>query len=103
MLGKLTRAHWEKWPDKRREAVTRLVDAWFVQVLNTERLDGYPIDDVLCGIAHANIPLSGYLETLATRPNDLQDFAEVFAPTAFWEQRPAAARQVADFLERTTR
>jgi len=71
LFDKLRLAHWEKWPDRRRAAVKRLVDAWYVDCLNAERWDGFTrgfaINELLCGIAHAGIPLAEYLRCGAVR------------------------------------
>ncbi len=80
LLDKLKRANWTEWSSRRKSAVKRAIDLWFADQIATveglaedERLYmGSELDKVLCGIAHAGIPLAPYLEVLSNHPEALR-------------------------------
>jgi hypothetical protein len=109
VLGKLRLGRWNDWPDRQRSAVKRVIDAWFADCLNdSDRADGSEIDQLLCGIARADLPIAEYLEALSKRPLELLFFVDVHEArlamkkrlaNEFWKDVPAAAATVIDFIK----
>lgn len=106
LLEKLKLAHWQNWPERRRAAVKRVIDLWFAECLDADH-EGADIDDLLCGIAHADLPLDEYLDILSKRPEDLHAFFDIHAPTyirrgrlgtAFWKTNTVGELAVLDFF-----
>jgi hypothetical protein len=111
LLGKLTLAGWQTWPHRRRAAVVQFFDAWFTELLNAEPPHGGWIDDLLCGIGAAELPLRPYLDMLAAKPDALRAFFEVNSHAFFkrrgladasWSDHKSAAAEVIDFLNLPT-
>lgn len=106
LLEKLKLAHWQKWPERRRATVKRVIDVWFADCLETDH-EGTDIDELLCGIARADLPLDEYLDVLSKRPEDLQAFFDIHAPTYLrrgrlstnvWKDNPVGELAVLDFF-----
>lgn len=109
LLEKLRLAHWQNWPERRRAAVKRVIDIWYAECLDD--LDGLEIDDLLCGIGRADLPLDEYLDALGRRPEDLQAFFHIHAHaffkrgrlgTAFWKDNPVGELAVLQFFNTPT-
>ncbi|MDZ4868270.1 MAG: hypothetical protein SGI91_13195 [Alphaproteobacteria bacterium] len=106
LLEKLKLAHWHNWPQHRRAAVKQVIDLWFADCLDADH-EGADIDDLLCGIARADLPLDEYLDILGKRPEDLHAFFDIHAPTyirrgrlgtAFWKTNTVGELAVLDFF-----
>jgi hypothetical protein len=106
LLEKLKLAHWQAWPEGRRAAVKQVIDLWFTACLDADH-EGADIDDLLCGIARADLPLDEYLDILSKRPEDLHAFFDIHAPTyirrgrlstAFWKTNTVGELAVLDFF-----
>lgn len=111
LLGKLTLARWQTWSQRRRTSVKQFIDAWFTEWLNAEPVHGSRIDDLLCGIGAAELPLRPYLDTLAAKPDALRAFFDVNSHAFFkrrglaeasWSGHKSAAAEVIDFLSLPT-
>lgn len=107
LLEKLKLAHWHTWPEQRRATVKRVIDLWYAECLDAERADGSDIDDLLCGIARADLALDEYLDALAKRPDELRAFFEIHAHAffkrgrlgdSFWRDHLVGELAVLDFL-----
>lgn len=107
LLEKLKLAHWHTWPQQRRATVKRVIDLWYAECLDAERADGSDIDDLLCGIARADLALDEYLDALAQRPDELRAFFEIHARAffkrgrlgdSFWRDHLVGELAVLDFL-----
>ena len=108
LLEKLKLAHWQSWPEHRRAVVKRVIDVWYDECLDADRVGGSDIDDLLCGIARADLPLDEYLDALSKHPEDLQAFFDLHAHaffkrgrlgTAFWKDNTVGELAVLDFLD----
>ena len=116
LLDKLKRAQWNNWPKHQQQAVQCVIEAWFadrlaaLESLTTEQLyfDGASIDALLCGIAHAGLPLAPYLEALATHQAALKAcfdwhahafFKRRHLGDGFWKNCPQAEAEVMAFYE----
>lgn len=112
VFKKLTYANWDTWPPNERQAITSFFEALWSNVL-----DHFPhefsAEDCLCAIAQAAADVTHYLDRwqIGQSLTHAQHFAlfiehnprwshrhgwELFG--SFWEDRPAQARQVVDWL-----
>jgi len=107
LLEKLKLAHWQTWPATRRAAVKRVIDVWFAECLDSQPT-GSDIDDMLCGIARADLALDEYLEVLAKRPDELRAFFAIHAQAFFkrgrladglWKDHTVGELAVLDFFD----
>lgn len=107
LLGKLKLARWDEWSNRRRNAVMQVIDLWYADCLEADRLDGADIDQLLCGIGRAELSLRPYLDTLEKRPEGLEAFFDVNShaffkngrlASQFWSDCPSAASEVLEFL-----
>lgn len=107
LLGKLELVHWKRWPERQQAAVKRVVDIWYADCLDADRLDGADIDALLCGIGAAGLPLVEYLNVLTNRPDELQAFFDIHAHAffkkkrlgdGFWKDFPNAEQAVLNFF-----
>ena len=78
VLGKLKLAEWQYWPKEEYRAVQTFVDAWFdAEALAVKPSDdGYyssRIDELICGVARAEIALEPYLKRLLDHPAALAE------------------------------
>ena len=79
LLGKLKLAEWKYWPIDEHRAVQAFVDALFeAEVTQAVRSDdGYyytsSVDELVCGMARAEIALEPYLKRLLDHPAALAD------------------------------
>ncbi|ESQ77210.1 hypothetical protein [Asticcacaulis sp. AC402] len=106
-LGKLPLAGWGKWHKSERAAIIAFVEAWYDLVIEEVPADGMKIDDLLCGIARADIPLKPYLDKLAGKLEALVAYCEhqsVYLDkkdrlcNAFWNNAHEGEAQVIAFL-----
>jgi hypothetical protein len=106
LLEKLKLAHWQSWPERRRAVVKRVIDVWYAECLDGDH-EGTDIDELLCGIARAGLPLDEYLDVLSKRPEDLHAFFDIHAPTYIrrgrlsthvWKDNPVGELAVLDFF-----
>jgi hypothetical protein len=111
LLEKLKLAHWNTWSEQRRVVVKRVIDVWFAGCLGADQVDGSEIDNLLCGIARADLPLDEYLDALAEHPDELQAFFEIHSHAffkrgrlgdSFWKDHPVGELAVLDFLSTST-
>lgn len=107
VLGNLTRAKWDRWHKSERAAVIAFVDAWYDLVITEVPADGMKIDELLCGIARAGIPLKAYLDRLLANLEALVAYCEHQSAyldkkdrlcDAFWDGSPDGEAQVIAFL-----
>jgi hypothetical protein len=105
LLEKLKLARWQNWPEQRRAVVKGVIDIWYAECLSDH--EGTDIDELLCGIARADLPLDEYLDVLSKRPEDLQAFFDIHAPTYIrrgrlgthaWKDNPVGELAVLDFF-----
>jgi hypothetical protein len=116
LLDKLKLAQWENWPKRQQQAIRQVIDLWFadtvaeLESLAGEQLytDGSHIDALLCGIAHAGLPLAAYLEKLASHDVALKACFDWHAHAffkrkrlgdGFWKGCPQAEAEVVAFYE----
>jgi hypothetical protein len=111
VVGKLTHAHWKRWPPVERKAVAAFLAEWWKHLLSQ-----YPAkhqaDDCLCAIAQAEDDLSPFLELWreSMNPEAIQHLATVmdsnysrlmengllFSP--WWGERLSQMNQLRDWL-----
>jgi hypothetical protein len=86
--------------------VKRVIDVWYAECLDGDH-EGTDIDELLCGIARAGLPLDEYLDVLSKRPEDLHAFFDIHAPTYIrrgrlsthvWKDNPVGELAVLDFF-----
>jgi hypothetical protein len=116
LLDKLKLAQWENWPKSRKQAVQRVIDLWFADTIvelesragQDEYVRGSRIDAMLCGIAHAGLPLAPYLGELAQHEAALKACFDWHANSffkrkrlgdGFWQDVRQAEAEVVAFYE----
>jgi hypothetical protein len=116
LLDKLKRAQWENWPKARKQAVQRVLDLWFADTIaeleslagQDHYVSGSQIDAMLCGIAHAGLPLAPYLGELARHETALKAcfdwhansfFKRKTLGSGFWDDCRAAEAEIVAFYE----
>jgi hypothetical protein len=114
-LKKLNLADWHAWADREQQAVTDVIDAWYDAALNwrakSNRADDGTViyiwdgEALLCGIAHASLSLTPYLDRLRA-PEHRDQLAGLFMwhydderralkrPDNFWDEAPEDQREV---------
>lgn len=107
VLSKLARARWETWRGAEKEAVLAFIDAWFSVALKQDLLhaeEGW-IDQteiLLCGIAHAGLPIADWLIRL-TEPAHAPILADLRQRhprhlSPFWSDAPVGFAQLSRCL-----
>lgn len=116
LLDKLRRADWQGWPARRQKAVRGVIDRWFADTIAEFEVptveepwrDGSRVDALLCGIAHAGVPLAPYLNELAEHPIALRAcfsrhahafFKRKRLGDGFWSDCRGAEAEVVAFYE----
>ncbi len=95
LLDKLKLAQWDAWPNSRKQAVQRVIDLWFADTIaeleslagQDQYVGGSQIDAMLCGIAHAGLPLTPYLAELARHEAALKACFDWHANSFFKRKR----------------
>lgn len=99
VLNKLRLARWQSWSAEDQRVVRAVIDAWFDRAIlrdGAEEPDAWALDSeserVLCGIAHAGLPLTPFLQRL-TEPAAARvlDDIRTHAPqqlSSFWDDVP---------------
>lgn len=75
VLGKLSMAHWQAWPDRERSAVMGAVEAAFQADLRNASDGAWNIDSWLCGLALAGVDVGPFLAILGQPQNEGALFA----------------------------
>lgn len=113
VMDKLRLAEWQSWPNSEKDAVQLFIDVWFQVIIENadEPEDGiyyyHPVDQIICGIAHAGLPLVKYLERLIDFPVALKTLyfcnedslnKSQRLTNGFWEEFEQAEMTVKVFL-----
>jgi hypothetical protein len=108
VIGKLARANWRSWPAPEQAVIEELLDAWFEFALTRDlaAIDegwvGWDAERILCGFAHAGLPLTRWILRLhdPVAAPVLADLKERFPGqlSAFWEDAPDGFRELSTVL-----
>lgn len=115
MLGaKLNYGHWVKWPQKERDSVRVFLHAWWNAALDSAAESDTcspDMGDFVCCIGQAEDDLSPYLDEWIDPPGEIRlmhlagfingqisELMQGKLDDAFWFERHAQMRQVADWL-----
>ncbi len=88
VLGKLRLAGWGAWSRSEREAVLGFLSAWFdrvAQALAADEGAAADVEELLCGLARADLDLAPYLQRL-----EEPEIARCLTQLAGWEPRDPA-------------
>ncbi len=110
VVGALSRAEWDNWPEREREAIEVFLLAWLDRWASERLVEirWNEIDALLCGVARAGLDVTPYLWRLL-EPENLLGLRELQAldgevaargsgPENFWEDSPENWRRLTDFL-----
>jgi hypothetical protein len=110
VVGALSRAEWNDWPAREREAIAAFLRTWLDRWASERLIDirWGEIDALLCGVARAGLDVTPYLRRLLA-PENLLGLRELHAldgeaaargaePENFWEDAPENWRRLTDFL-----
>ena len=108
VLGKLARARWEMWRAEEKDAILTVIGAWFSVALEQDLQHAeegwiYKTESLLCGIAHAGLPLADWLIRL-TEPAYTPILADVRERyprdlSSFWNDAPDGLAQLSTVLD----
>lgn len=112
VLSKLARAEWQNWRDVERTAIERFIHAWLGYALEEDLKNiadgwgGERTESVLCGAAHARMPLAGLLLRL-DEPRNKPVLAELILRfpdnmSVFWDNVPEGLIEIAPKLVKGT-
>lgn len=96
----LAEARWHEWPVEQREAVARVWDERFTELI--EAAEGSELDSWLCGLARAGLDLAPFLARLSQRPAAVlalygwhaNEIVEHRLANGFWEDAPRGCQEV---------
>ena len=100
----LAEARWREWPAEQREAVARVWDERFTELV--EAADRSELDSWLCGLARAGLDLDSFLARLSLRPPAVlalygwhaNEIVEHRLANGFWEDAAQGRQEVIDWF-----
>jgi hypothetical protein len=100
----LADARWQEWPVAQKEAVARVWDERFTELI--EAAEGSELDSWLCGLARTGLALTSFLARLSRSPTatlalygwHANEIVEHRLANGFWDDAPQGRKEVVDWF-----